>query len=70
MDAATDSLETRKTHARTWFEELRDKICAAFEKLEADLPPENLRARPGSAPIIRASVLPKAGKRKMEAAAS
>jgi coproporphyrinogen III oxidase len=38
MDAATDSLETRKARARAWFEELRDKICAAFEKLEADLP--------------------------------
>jgi len=37
MDAATDSLETRKARARAWFEELRDKICAAFEKLEADL---------------------------------
>ncbi len=38
MDAATDNLETRKARARAWFEELRDKICAAFEKLEADLP--------------------------------
>ena len=31
-------LETRKQTARTWFETLRDQICAAFEKLEADLP--------------------------------
>jgi len=31
-------LETRKQTARAWFEELRDQICAAFEKLEAGLP--------------------------------
>jgi len=29
-------LETRKERARTWFEHLRDEICAAFERLEAD----------------------------------
>ena len=27
-------IETRKTRARTWFEALRDDICAAFERLE------------------------------------
>lgn len=27
-------IETRKTRARTWFESLRDDICAAFERLE------------------------------------
>src|SRR5262245_16012281 len=31
-------LETHKTQAQTWFEALRDDICAAFESLEADLP--------------------------------
>jgi coproporphyrinogen III oxidase len=31
-DAAT--LEQRKSRARTWFETLRDDICAAFERLE------------------------------------
>jgi coproporphyrinogen III oxidase len=31
-------LETHKTQAQTWFEALRDDICAAFETLEADLP--------------------------------
>src|SRR5262245_19354932 len=31
-------LETHKERARTWFEALRDDICAAFETLEADLP--------------------------------
>ena len=31
-------LDARKTRARTWFETLRDDICAAFEALEAGLP--------------------------------
>ena len=37
MTAPTD-LESRKTGARTWFEALRDDICAALEKLEDDAP--------------------------------
>jgi coproporphyrinogen III oxidase len=36
VDAA--SLAIRKQRARTWFETLRDEICAAFEGLEAALP--------------------------------
>jgi coproporphyrinogen III oxidase len=36
MDAT--SLEARKTQARTWFERLRDDICAAFEAIEDALP--------------------------------
>jgi coproporphyrinogen III oxidase len=36
MDAGI--LEARKTRARAWFEALRDEICAAFERLEADAP--------------------------------
>jgi coproporphyrinogen III oxidase len=39
-----DVLEMRKTRARTWFEALRDDICAAFETLERDLPAHALLA--------------------------
>jgi coproporphyrinogen III oxidase len=35
-DPAT--LEARKSHARRWFESLRGDICAAFERLEDELP--------------------------------
>src|SRR5438105_2452581 len=31
-------IEGRKTHARAWFEALRNDICAAFERLEDDAP--------------------------------
>jgi coproporphyrinogen III oxidase len=33
-------VETHKLRARAWFEELRDNICAAIEKLEDDAPAE------------------------------
>jgi coproporphyrinogen III oxidase len=31
-------IEERKARARTWFEQLRDELCAALEAIEADLP--------------------------------
>src|SRR5690606_9091494 len=31
-------VEKRKTRARAWFEEIRDNICAALEKVEDDAP--------------------------------
>ncbi len=34
----SDEIETRKTRARTWFERLRDDICAALEAVEGALP--------------------------------
>jgi len=36
MDAGQQ--DARKTHARQWFERLRDEICASFEALEDALP--------------------------------
>ena len=35
---STGLLKARKARARTWFETLRDDICAAFEELEDALP--------------------------------
>ena len=37
MSGSTEGeIETRKARARTWFEALRDRICAAFEAIEDD----------------------------------
>jgi coproporphyrinogen III oxidase len=35
----TDLLDARRLEASTWFRALRDDICAAFERLEADASP-------------------------------
>jgi coproporphyrinogen III oxidase len=38
MTDTTEVLLARQTRARAWFEALRDDICMAFERVEADLP--------------------------------
>src|SRR4051812_39978252 len=40
-------IEHRKSRAKQWFEELRDQICAAFEKLEDDAPASLYPGQPG-----------------------
>ncbi|MGA2129537.1 MAG: oxygen-dependent coproporphyrinogen oxidase [Xanthobacteraceae bacterium] len=43
----TGAMEGRKTRARSWFESLRDDICAAFEELERSAPAGLYDAAPG-----------------------
>jgi len=38
MTTAGSSLSPQKGQAQSWFERLRDDLCATFEQLEADLP--------------------------------
>ena len=38
MNAPDSPLDQNKATARAWFEDLRDQICLALEKLETDLP--------------------------------
>ncbi len=38
MEKPVTTIEQRKQQARMWFERLRDDICLALEKLEADAP--------------------------------
>jgi coproporphyrinogen III oxidase len=40
-------LDSRKARASTWFEALRDEICAAFEVLETEAPAELFGSTPG-----------------------
>src|SRR6187399_674554 len=44
-DPAT--LDMRKQRARAWFEQLRDDICAAFERVEDDAPSTLYGGAPG-----------------------
>ncbi|NOT39277.1 MAG: oxygen-dependent coproporphyrinogen oxidase [Alphaproteobacteria bacterium] len=43
----TDLVEERKARAAAWFEELRDRICAAFESIEDDLTSGFADRKPG-----------------------
>ena len=43
----TETLEERKAAARAWFESLRDRICAEFERLEDEAPAELYGPTPG-----------------------
>jgi len=40
-------IEQRKARAAAWFQELRDRICAAFERLEDEVGPPNDAGAPG-----------------------
>jgi len=58
---ASDALEDRKVRARAWFEDLRDRICAEFEKVEdehtgplAQLPPGRFTRKPWGRPDANA----------------
>ena len=43
---AENTLELRKDQAKSWYEALRDRICAAFEALEDEMTGENGQNRP------------------------
>ena len=45
MDSS--KLDEQKARARAWFEQLRDRICAAFERLEDDAPATLYSGSPG-----------------------
>src|SRR5262249_23025046 len=49
LGTAMDSsvIEDRKTRAKIWFEALRDDICAAFERLEDEVPASLYRRQAG-----------------------
>ncbi len=51
--AARDLLEEHKERARRWFEALRDELCAAFEKIEAELPARAPLASQAPARFVR-----------------
>jgi coproporphyrinogen III oxidase len=47
------ALDGRKARARTWFEALRDDICAALETVEADLPRQAALANRAAGRFVR-----------------
>ena len=47
MTAETDPLALKKQQARTWFEELRDRIHTGFEALEDEASPDLFPGEPG-----------------------
>ena len=47
METPADSLESRKTAARAWFEELASRIIAAFEALETGADPALYKGEAG-----------------------
>jgi coproporphyrinogen III oxidase len=44
---APTALDDRKARARAWFEELRDRFCTAFERLEDEAPASLYPGQPG-----------------------
>ncbi|MCA6314581.1 MAG: coproporphyrinogen III oxidase, partial [Phenylobacterium sp.] len=49
-------LESRNTRARAWFDDLRDRIVAAFEQLEIDAPADLYPGEPAKfvlKPLVR-----------------
>jgi coproporphyrinogen III oxidase len=53
MPATADELDRRRTRASAWFQDLRDDICSAFERLEDELPAASCEPR-GDDPTIPA----------------
>jgi coproporphyrinogen III oxidase len=51
MDAG--QLDARKARAKTWFEALRDDICAAFERLETEAPAAFYGSAGGAGRFVR-----------------
>ena len=47
MSEVPTEIEERRTRAKTWFESLRDRICAELEVLEDEAPPELYPEPPG-----------------------
>lgn len=45
---AAVSIELQRTHARVWFEHLRDELCSVVESLEREAPPDLFTGEPGT----------------------